>query len=75
MTEPRVHYRHARQILRNGGKPLCANGIETWCDRHGIDLRELVETGIAGERIRDIGDAFALRALEIARAEAADGIK
>jgi hypothetical protein len=73
MTEPVVHLRHVRMMLRNGRKPLCADGILAWCERHGVDIEQLGTTGIPGERALEIGDAFSLRALEFARQEAADG--
>jgi hypothetical protein len=71
MTEPLIHIRHVRMMLRNGRRALCANGIMAWCERHGIDIEQLGTTGVPGERALEIGDDFALRALEFARQEAA----
>lgn len=73
MTEPTVFLRHVRMIRRPGGRQLCTGGIETWCERHGIDIGELSEVGIPGERLVEIGDQFGLKALEFAREEAGDG--
>ena len=73
MTELRVYLRHARLITEASGKPLCARGIRAWCDRNGIDLRELSRDGIPAERIAAIHDHYAQRALEIAFQEAAGG--
>ena len=71
MTEPRIHMRHAR-ALRGRGKQTCTPGIRGWAALHGIDLRAFAANGVPGEDALRIGDAFALRLLEIARKEAAD---
>lgn len=68
--EPIVFLRHARMIRRPGGRVLCTNGIETWCERYGISMAEFAEDGIPGERFVEIGDQFGLKALEFAREEA-----
>lgn len=69
MTEPTVFLRHVRMIRRPGGRKLCTDGIEAWCARYGISMAELSETGIPGERIIEIGDQFAMKALQHAREE------
>lgn len=73
MTEPRVYFRHARMIQRPGGRPLCVDGIEAWCNRYGIAVEDLIHDGIPGERLIEIGDANAMKALAFARAEVIDG--
>ena len=73
MTEPRVYLRHARQIQRPGARVLCMPGIRAWCARYGIDVNTFTLEGIAGERFIELGDALGLKALDIARREAADG--
>ena len=70
MTEPRIHMRHV-QAMRS--KPrVCKSGIRAWAAQHNIDLRAFAANGVPGEDALRIGDAFALRLLEIARKEAAD---
>lgn len=72
MSEPRIYMRHARQAARRAGGITCAFGIRGWCAQHGISLTTFAKEGAAGELALRIGDAFALAALEIARAEAAN---
>lgn len=74
MSEPRVYLRHARMIRRQGGRPLCVDGIEAWCARYAIDIAAFSLEGVPGERMIEIDDAFGLKALEFAREEAADGL-
>lgn len=69
MTEPRIHMRHAR-ALRGRGKVTCTPGIRAWISLHGIDIRKFAAEGVAGEEALRIGDAFALKLLDIARKEA-----
>ena len=71
MTEPVVHLRHVRMIRRGGDRPLCASGIRAWCERHGVDADLFFAQGVPGELCIQIGDAFALKALNFAREEAA----
>lgn len=73
MTEPRVFLHHARAIRRPGQRILCMAGIRAWCERYGIDVAEFSESGIPGERFVEIGDAFGLKALGIARGEVEGG--
>ena len=69
MTEPRIHMRHVQRLRAN--KRTCTPSIRTWVAQHGIDLRRFTADGVPGEEALRIGDAFALRLLEIAREEAA----
>ena len=69
MTEPRIHMRHARAL--RGPGVTCTPGIRAWCDAHGVDIRKFAAEGCPGEDALRIGDAFALRLLELARKEAA----
>ena len=73
MSGLRVYLRHARQAATPGAGVTCANGIRGWCDRYGIDLRRLSREGIPEEHVAAINDAFAQKALRIAREEAASG--
>ena len=72
MTGVRVYLRHARQAGA-GQRVTCAPGIRAWCERNGVDLREIASEGIPVERIAAIPDHFAQRAAQIAIAEAARG--
>lgn len=69
MTEPRIYMRHVRAL--RGGGITCTPGIRGWCAHHGVDLRRFAAEGVAGEVALRIGDAFALRLLDMARKEAA----
>lgn len=68
MSEPRIYMRHARAVRGRG--VTCTPGIRAWCAQHSIDLRRFAAEGAPGEDALRIGDAFALRLLEIARKEA-----
>ena len=70
MTEPRIYMRHARQAARRPGGVTCAGGIRAWCAHNRISLTAFRTEGVAGELALQIGDAFALAALEVARREA-----
>lgn len=61
-----VRVEHIRQ------ERLCMRGAREWLAHHGIDLRELVETGIPVERVEATGDDFALRVSARARAQASE---
>lgn len=67
MTEPRVHMRHVRALK------LCARGARAWCARHGVDWAQLRGEGVPVERMRAVGDDYALRAVALAEAEVARG--
>lgn len=71
MTEPRIHMRHVRRLRGRG--VTCTPGIRAWCSANGIHLPTFAREGCAGEDALRIGDAFALRLLEIAREEARNG--
>lgn len=65
---------HARAARFGGGRGvLCAPGIRTWMERHGLDLREFLDRGLPVEQFEAIDDAFAQRLAELAHAEAPDG--
>ena len=67
----RIHLRHVRAVDPAAGA-LCTPSIRVWCRRYGIDLRTLCEDGIditAHPQLHD--DPFVVRAIAIARAEAA----
>ncbi|HDS1128083.1 TPA: hypothetical protein QDZ99_001932 [Stenotrophomonas maltophilia] len=52
---------------------LCAAGIRTWMDRHGLDLRQFLDDGLPVEQFEALDDAFAQRLAAIAREEASRG--
>ena len=66
---PVVRMEHVRQVRRNGGKRVCAPGIETWCKANGIDIEALATTGVPGETMAALHDMFADQAVAIAVAE------
>lgn len=70
MPEPVIRFQHVRAIRRRADRVLCVDGIRMWCERNGIDYQQLLDEGIPGERALELGDAFALKALENARQEA-----
>lgn len=70
---PLVHLRHARMMQRPGGRPLCRQGIQAWCERYGIDWQAFTTTGVPGELFAAVGDRYAMRALDNAKAEQAHG--
>lgn len=65
-----VTIEHARAARLVGERVLCAPGIRLWAKRHGVDLRQFAREGMPVEDVERIGDAFALRAAGIARAQA-----
>lgn len=69
MSEPRIHMRHVQQLR---GRVTCRPHIRMWCREYGVDMRAFARDGIAGEEALRIGDAFALKVLDIARTEAAN---
>lgn len=69
MSEPLVFMRHARQIRKSDGTVICMNGIRAWCERYEIDVATFIRDGVPGERFAEIGDFYALAALDFARAE------
>lgn len=71
MSEPHIYMRHARAL--RGAAITCTPGMRAWCALHDIDLRKFASAGVPGEEALRIGDAFALRLLDIARAEAGNG--
>lgn len=62
-SEPRVYMRHVRQAKR------CSSGTRNWWAKHGLDWRDFVKNGIAGEVLVATGDPMALEVVEFARAE------
>lgn len=52
---------------------LCAAGIRTWMDRHGLDLRRFLDDGLPVEQFEALDDAFAQRLAALAREEAGRG--
>ncbi len=62
-----VTMRHVR------GANLCSRGSRHWFDKYGLSWNEFLTTGISADRIAATGDAFAMRVVEIARAESNGG--
>lgn len=65
-----VTMEHARAASLSGTRVLCAPSIRAWCERYEIDLHDFLRNGLPASRLEATGDAFALRAVEIARAQA-----
>lgn len=63
---------HCRQIMRPNGKGLCARGMRAFAKRHDIDYLKFVQEGIDAEVLEATNNAFAQKAVEIARAEEAE---
>jgi hypothetical protein len=57
----------ARGKLGERSGVLCAAGIRTWMDRHGLDLRRFLDEGLPVEQFEALDDAFARRLAAIAR--------
>lgn len=66
---------HARAARLDGRGVSCAPGIRTWCQRHHVDLHDFAAHGMPIEQAEAIDDAFARRAVALARAEAAIGME
>ena len=63
MTEPRLTVQHLRQLK------FCPSGARQWCERHGLDWRQLVREGLPISQIEAVGDAFAMHASQLVREE------
>ena len=72
MSEVRVTLRHCVGV---DGRSFCAPGIRAFCARHGLSLRALAREGIPADIIEATGDAMALRAAAVARAQADQGAR
>nr|WP_180167693.1 hypothetical protein [Stenotrophomonas sp. SbOxS2]NYU00907.1 hypothetical protein [Stenotrophomonas sp. SbOxS2] len=69
-----VTVEHARAAkLGEQAGVLCAAGIRTWMDRHGLDLRQFLDEGLPVEQFEALDDAFAQRLAGLARGEADRG--
>lgn len=65
---------HARAAkLGEQAGVLCAAGIRTWMERHGLNLRQFLDEGLPVEQFEALDDAFAQRLAGIAREEAGRG--
>lgn len=71
MAQILITMQHVRAAKLGGTGVLCAPSIRAWCERYGVDLRQLAEEGLPIEQAEAIDDAFAKRVVAIARAEAA----
>lgn len=69
-----VTMRHVRAARLDGVSGVnCAHSIRAWCKKQGIDLCAFARDGMPIEQAEAITDAFAQRAVAIARAEAEAG--
>ncbi len=62
-SEPRVFMRHIRMAR------LCSGGTRDWWKHNGLNWSDFLAGGVAGETLLQTGDPFAVRVVEIARAE------
>lgn len=62
MSECRVKFEHIRLTMG------CANPftVRAFCKRHGFDFKELIDSGLPIDKLRETGDAMALRICEAA---------
>lgn len=67
----RVTIAHVRRAGLGQGGVLCAPGLWSWAQRHGLDLREIARDGVPVDVVERLDDAFAQRVAALARAEAA----
>lgn len=58
-----VTLKHCRRLH------YCSSGLRAFCDRHGLDWRELRERGLPAETIEATGDAMGIAAANLARKE------
>ena len=63
MSEIRVTMRHVRQCK------MCSRGARAFFDRYGMDWSEFLRAGVPVEALEQTGDAMALQAVAVARAE------
>lgn len=52
---------------------ICVAGARTWAKQQGIDFRDFLNNGLPASRLEQTGEHFALKVVEIARREAANG--
>ena len=64
-----VTMQHVRAAAMPGVGVLCASGVRAWFALHGLDYRAFLHDGLPLETLEATGDAFALRACAVARAE------
>ncbi|HGM5883947.1 hypothetical protein [Stenotrophomonas forensis] len=67
-----VEHARAAKLGEHSGV-LCAAGIRTWMDRHGLNLRQFLDEGLPVAQFEVLDDAFAQRLAAIARQEASRG--
>lgn len=65
---PRVTLAHLRQLR------FCMSGVRAWCERMGFSFDTLRTEGLDAGELEATGDAFALKAAEVARAEYAEAM-
>jgi hypothetical protein len=68
-SKPRVFWRHVRAARPR----ICFNGSRSFFEKHGLDWRDFQRNGIPGEKLVEIGNPIALRALAEAEKESAGG--
>lgn len=67
MTTGRVYRRHLNALR------YCARGSRAFFERHGFSWSDFLRNGIEREKFMATGDAMALKCVELADQEAADG--
>ena len=66
----RVYIRHARKAEK---RPYCSQGIRIFCKQYNIDYGDFLRNGLDPQVLIDTQDTMALRVVEAARKEYADG--
>jgi len=60
-----VTFRHALTVpYFSKRRGLCRSGMRTWFAAHGLDYADFARNGIAEETLLEIGDAFAIAAVQ-----------
>jgi hypothetical protein len=70
VTSVRVFLRHLHAAKP---RPICHSGGRKWWNRRGWSWSDFVRNGIDGQKLLDTGDAFAIRVVRAAEAEADSG--
>jgi hypothetical protein len=71
MSDIMVTMAHVRAAKLGGQGVLCAPSIRAWCERYGVDLRQLTEHGLTIAKVETIDDAYAQRVVALAREQSA----
>jgi hypothetical protein len=66
VSDPLVSMRHCIGV---DGRRYCARGLRAFFAQHRLDLRTFAREGLPASTIEATGDAMAIRAATLARAE------